>query len=114
MRTLPSTLKHWGWKSRKTNRRWAAPTTAAARRDKHRLLSQQHRPDFPARPGYQQPLTEAGQPVGGEVKGRGFVVVQRTDEFGGQRRLGQAQVLVAEGEEQAIFAVNDGPVYRTA
>jgi len=41
-------------------------------------------------------------------------VVQRADEFGGQGRLGQAKMLVAEGEEQAIFAVNDGPVYRTA
>ena len=50
----------------------------------------------------------------GEVNGRSFTVVQRADEFCGQRRLGQAQVLVAKGEEQAIFAVNDGLVYRTA
>jgi hypothetical protein len=41
-------------------------------------------------------------------------VVQRGNEFSGERGLGQAKMLVAEGEEQAIFAVNDGPVYRTA
>ena len=44
-------------------------------------------------------LTEAGQPVGAEVKGRGFVVVQRGNEFSGERGLGQAEVLVAEGED---------------
>jgi hypothetical protein len=76
----------------------ATSTTTAARRDKQRLLGQQHRPDFPARPGYQQPLTEAGQPVGGEVKGRGFAVVQRGNEFSGERGLGQAKMLMAEGE----------------
>ena len=69
-----------------------------AKRDKRWLLRY-----FPHKGGFLvcgdgYALTEAGQPVGGEVNGWNFVVVQRADEFCGERRLGQAKMLVAEGE----------------
>lgn len=47
------------------------------------------------------------QAVGGEIQRRGFAEVKRAEDFRGERRLRQAEVLMPEGEEQVAIAVDD-------